>query len=253
MIQFTTKRLAGRAFTAQDQEACLDILTDPVVAKTYMLPEYAAREDAIPLFLRLMALSQSQERLVVGIYLQDHLIGWINDTEQKDDSMEVGYVLHPAYHNQGYMSEALTAAIAELFAKGFRQIKAGAFEENVASIRVMEKCGMTRLEQQDEVEYRGKNHRCVYYAIGYLDRVRRMEEYLDHLQQVYAVDPDSASQTIQNDADLSAMRDVLTRYMESGQWLQDYEAEERGEFPRDLKRGVLSQDTLYDFLQEIRN
>ena len=37
---------------------------------------------------------------------------------------------------------------------------------------------------------------------------------------------------------------TLREYEESGQWLQDYEADERGELPHDLKRGVLSQDGL---------
>ena len=41
----------------------------------------------------------------------------------------------------------------------------------------------------------------------------------------------------------------LEDYYESGQWLNDYEADERGELPRDLKRGVLSQDGLWELLQ----
>ena len=40
----------------------------------------------------------------------------------------------------------------------------------------------------------------------------------------------------------------LVDYYESGQWLKDYEADERGELPRDLKRGVLSQDGLWELL-----
>ena len=40
----------------------------------------------------------------------------------------------------------------------------------------------------------------------------------------------------------------LVDYYESGQWLKDYEADERGELPRDLKRGVLSQDSLWELL-----
>ena len=43
---------------------------------------------------------------------------------------------------------------------------------------------------------------------------------------------------------------VLREYEESGQWLQDYEADERGEIPRDLKRGVLSQDGLDEVFEE---
>ena len=43
---------------------------------------------------------------------------------------------------------------------------------------------------------------------------------------------------------------VLREYYENGQWLRDYEADERGELPRELKRGVLSQDGLWDLLNE---
>ena len=41
---------------------------------------------------------------------------------------------------------------------------------------------------------------------------------------------------------------LLEAYYTSGEWLEDYEADERGEFPPDLKRGVLSQDALYNLL-----
>ena len=43
----------------------------------------------------------------------------------------------------------------------------------------------------------------------------------------------------------------LRDYYSGGQWLRDYEADERGELPEDLKRGVLSQDGLWNFLEEL--
>lgn len=43
---------------------------------------------------------------------------------------------------------------------------------------------------------------------------------------------------------------ALGRYMKSGKWLKDYEADEQGRLPADLKRGVLSQDGLYNLLQD---
>lgn len=45
--------------------------------------------------------------------------------------------------------------------------------------------------------------------------------------------------------------EALKEYYESGLWLSDYEADERGELPADLKRGVLSQDGLYNLLNDI--
>ena len=40
----------------------------------------------------------------------------------------------------------------------------------------------------------------------------------------------------------------LEKYYTSGQWLRDYQDDEAGKLPRDLKRGVLSQDGVYDLL-----
>ena len=42
----------------------------------------------------------------------------------------------------------------------------------------------------------------------------------------------------------------LEDYYGSSKWIEDYEADERGELPPDLKRGVLAQDALYDLLED---
>ena len=43
----------------------------------------------------------------------------------------------------------------------------------------------------------------------------------------------------------------LESYQESGEWLEDFEADERGELPRDLLRGVLSEDGLDGLLSDV--
>lgn len=45
--------------------------------------------------------------------------------------------------------------------------------------------------------------------------------------------------------------DRLTEYLETGAWLADFEADESGMVPQDIKRGVLSEDGLYDLLADI--
>ena len=42
---------------------------------------------------------------------------------------------------------------------------------------------------------------------------------------------------------------TLSEYLDDG-WREDYEADERVELPSGLKRGVLSQDGLYDLLEK---
>ena len=47
-----------------------------------------------------------------------------------------------------------------------------------------------------------------------------------------------------------ALLAAMLRYYEGGQWLSDYAADEAGLLPPTLKRGVLSEDGVYNFLTE---
>lgn len=152
-----------RPIFPEDRERMLDILTSEKVNKTYMLPDFEKREDADPLFLRLMDMSQSESKYVRAIDLNGGLIGFMNQVEVEKGAIELGYVIHPDFHGKGYMTQALQLAFAELFSLGWKEIITGAFSSNAASIRVMEKCAMERLEKIDEIDYRGMNHTCVYY------------------------------------------------------------------------------------------
>ena len=164
-MQFKTDRLQIKPIAREDKEYVLDLLTDETVAKTYMLPEYKDRKEAESLFLRLVELSADDSRFVAGVYLDGRFIGMMNETEVKDRQIEMGYAYLPAYYNRGYATEAFRGAIGYLFAHGFETVLAGAFSENPASLRVMEKCGMTRQEYTDTIDYRGHTHTCIYYAI----------------------------------------------------------------------------------------
>ena len=72
-----------------------------------------------------------------------------------------------------------------------------------------------------------------------LDRIERVETY-ERLFEEAAASPDPEKLRL------------LDAYYTSGEWLADYEADENGELPPDLKRGVLSQDALYDLLARVR-
>jgi len=81
-----------------------------------------------------------------GIILKDsnNLIGIIDVVDLSEDkkTAEVGYVLAYDYWNNGYLTEALKAVITELFNDGVETVIADHHVENIASGRVMEKCGM---------------------------------------------------------------------------------------------------------------
>lgn len=148
-----------------DQSVFLELFTDETIKQTYMLPDYPKKEDAIPLFLRLAALSRDASRFVRAICADGVVVGFLNDVEIVDGTLELGYVIHPRHQNRGFATAALKLAIRELFSMGYREVLAGAFSENTASLRVMEKAGMEKLSKHDTIEYRGIVHSCVYYHI----------------------------------------------------------------------------------------
>ena len=78
-------------------------------------------------------------------------------------------------------------------------------------------------------------------------RIIKMERYFDEMlaENLRTRGLYSASKTLQDKLN------ELKSYYQNGLWLEDYESDERGELPRGLKRGVLSQDALYNFLSDI--
>ena len=79
-----------------------------------------------------------------------------------------------------------------------------------------------------------------------LKRVREMEARYDELARVLDELDDAVAAFERFGPELQKLRD----YMESGQWKADFEADEAGLIPAGVKRGVLSEDGLYDLLLE---
>ena len=79
-----------------------------------------------------------------------------------------------------------------------------------------------------------------------IKRVREMEGRFDKLTDILRALEKALSEFKASKDDLDALRN----YMDSGQWLKDFEADGAGMIPDGLKRGILSEDALYDLLQE---
>ena len=165
--QIKTERLILKPYSEQDIDALIELLTNPEITSTFMVPEMESRSRAEELVRKLLVFSQTYDtkHLEYGIYLNENMIGFVNDCGAEDDEIEIGYVIHPQYQGHGYAAEAVHAVIAELREMGFRKVIAGYFSENTASLRVMEKCGMQKTTITDEEDYRGKRHICRYCEI----------------------------------------------------------------------------------------
>ena len=163
--QLKTERLTLKALEDGDKDALLRMASDNRVRKTYMFPDFSSTEQEDAFFRRLKDISVSDSHFLYGIYLNDSLIGMINDCGMDGTSVELGYFLSPEHWGNGYAAEALQALIGELFRLGYRSVTAGYFEGNNASRRVMEKCGMRPMRKETTIDYRGTAHRCLFYEI----------------------------------------------------------------------------------------
>lgn len=160
-----TKRLEIKPYQDADEKAMIELLTNQKIKESFMIPDFETEKEAINMFKKLQAFSYSEEHYERGIYIDNKLIGFVNDVEIGDGVIELGYVIHPDHQNIGYASEMLQAVIDELFREGFHQIVAGAFENNAASIQVMQKCGMKKIAKEEDICYHGVFHHCYYYAV----------------------------------------------------------------------------------------
>ena len=79
-----------------------------------------------------------------------------------------------------------------------------------------------------------------------LDRISQMEDRFDEVTRVMAALDEAVNEYADFKSEIKALQD----YMESGQWKEDFEADEAGKIPANVKRGVLSEDGLYDLLEE---
>ena len=81
------------------------------------------------------------------------------------------------------------------------------------------------------------------------DRIKLMEQYLDRssaavMRLSAALDDYEAAR-----ADIEA----LSEYYGSAEWKADFADDEQGRLPKDLKRGVLSEDGIWNLLSDCRD
>ena len=94
----------------------------------------------------------------------------------------------------------------------------------------------------ETVEREGKRYRR-FCPLSREERIRFYEQLFDEVSAA-VLEEGAPADELQNKVSL------LEDYYTSGEWCEDYEADEAGLLPQDLKRGVLSQDGVYDLLAE---
>ncbi len=165
--EIKTERLVIRPYRTGDEQGLMAILSDAQVKKTFILPDYESEEACKKHTERIIAMSQNDGRYVRGVSLDGYIIGMVNEVGKDGDTIEVGYAFNPLYWGRGYATETLKSVLSDLRARGYKKVSAAYFEENPASMRVMEKAGMAPTDITEDIEYRGAVHHCIYREISW--------------------------------------------------------------------------------------
>ena len=80
------------------------------------------------------------------------------------------------------------------------------------------------------------------YSAPIQEHIERITYFEDIMDRVRAMESDSPER--------KKLLDELSAYYSSDAWKRDYVADEAGLLPKDLKRGVLSEDGIYNLLEE---
>lgn len=80
-----------------------------------------------------------------------------------------------------------------------------------------------------------------------IERITRMEQILDEATEA----ADALLAALERYQALKPRIDELEAYYTSSLWMQDYRDDSVGRLPQRLKRGVLSEDAVYDLLSTL--
>jgi RimJ/RimL family protein N-acetyltransferase len=153
----------------EDREMFVELLTDEVVGRTYMVPDNIDGPLAEKIFLRYLERAEDPSRYVRVIWAGETAVGVIHDVVSENGTVELGWALISRHHGKGYCTEAVRLAIMELRDLGYKTVTAGAFIETPASLRVMEKNGMKPITFEEIIPYKGKDHLCVCRSLDLED------------------------------------------------------------------------------------
>ena len=157
-----TERLVLRRFTAEDVPELFTMMSDEQVMRflPWLTPKSEADAAAFleDHYLGYYRAADAGERGANGMPLDlrfavcrrddqaadaaGELLGFVN-ISAKSDAFDMGYAYRCDAWGHGYATEAASALIEEARRAGFPYLTATHVEENPASGRVMERCGMT--------------------------------------------------------------------------------------------------------------
>ena len=82
-----------------------------------------------------------------------------------------------------------------------------------------------------------------------IERIKAMEQHLNRVSQAVM----KLSAALDEYAEAQVALHELEAYYNSDEWKRDFADDEAGLIPKDLRRGVLSEDAVWNVLEDSRN
>lgn len=178
VFRLETKRLWLRWPRASDAGHITGFASLAVTARmTAAIPHPYPAGEAERFIFRSRADNANRQSLVLAIAQKRtaHAIGVISVSESDRGDLELGYLLAPGFWGKGLATEAATALVDAVFClTPAKSIFANARVINIASRRVLEKCGFVYIDTGlDVLPARGGLHPCDRFLLERKDWAKR--------------------------------------------------------------------------------
>ena len=142
-----SSRLIMKPFSIKDAEDMFEYTSDPDSCKFLNWGPHSSVSEAVDFLKKVEKKKNDPDDINWGIYLKEtgKLIGSVRiyEINTQQGSVLMSYMLNPAFARKGYMSECITTAINACSSfLNTKIIRCDIADENIASIRVAEKCSM---------------------------------------------------------------------------------------------------------------
>lgn len=150
-MNIDTKRLHIRPFTIDDAEDMHPLFTlTEVMQPLGMAPAHTSMDQTTERLNRWISMgihhAIALRKRNNGVE-SERVIGYIviesDSEENREDTRELGFALHPDWQHRGYMTETVEAVLAHLQEHGIRYVWACCFEQNLSSKSLIERCGFS--------------------------------------------------------------------------------------------------------------
>lgn len=154
-----TNRLVIRPIVQNDWQSMQAIWADFNTSSfaRYDMPHETSEENVKARIHRWEDASKSgTEHMFFAVCLDQSVIGYIA-FNKREDSHEIGYCFHSAYHGKGYAKESHLALFQHLRSLGITRFTAGTALNNTPSVRLLKSLGFTLTEREKVSFYKDEN------------------------------------------------------------------------------------------------